>query len=188
MSPCQHRGTESFPPSLTLLSCSKSTELADFCAFVVPCIWAGSFKQPSVTAKRYATFKMFCQKVLKATQISCACVLLALYYIHRLRSAYPSIRASIGSEVRLFTTALILANKFLDDNTFTNKVCAYMYIRIHYYTYNIYPLFFFLYSFSLLYIFFSPPSSLIHIQPPPKKILHQTNNNNNINYYDDLYI
>jgi hypothetical protein len=27
----------------------------------------------------------------------------------------------MGSEVRLFTTALILANKFLDDNTFTNK-------------------------------------------------------------------
>ncbi|KAI7860228.1 cyclin-domain-containing protein, partial [Circinella umbellata] len=112
---------ETFPPSLSLLSCTKSTELADFCAFVVPCIWAGSFKQPSITAKRYTTFKMFCQKVLKATQISCACVLLALYYIYRLRSAYPSIRASIGSEVRLFTTALILANKFLDDNTFTNK-------------------------------------------------------------------
>jgi hypothetical protein len=27
----------------------------------------------------------------------------------------------MGSEVRLFTTALVLANKFLDDNTFTNK-------------------------------------------------------------------
>lgn len=75
-----------------------------------------------MNAKRYATFKLFCHKVLKATQISCACVLLALYYIHRLRSAYPFIRASIGSEIRLFTTALILANKFLDDNTFTNKV------------------------------------------------------------------
>ncbi|KAI8143622.1 cyclin-domain-containing protein [Fennellomyces sp. T-0311] len=119
MSPCQHG--MAFPPSLTLLSCANSSELADFCALVVPCIWAGSFKQPILNAKRYATFKMFCQKVLKATQISCACVLLALYYIHRLRSAYPSIRASIGSEVRLFTTALILANKFLDDNTFTNK-------------------------------------------------------------------
>ncbi|KAI9269204.1 cyclin-domain-containing protein [Phascolomyces articulosus] len=116
MSPCQ----PAVPPSL--LSCTKSSELADFCAFVVPCIWAGSFKQqPQLTAKRYTTFKMFCHKVLKATQISCACVVLSLYYIHRLRSAYPSIRASIGSEVRLFTTALILANKFLDDNTFTNK-------------------------------------------------------------------
>ncbi|KAI9323159.1 cyclin-domain-containing protein, partial [Dichotomocladium elegans] len=104
-----------------LLSCSHSVQLADFCALLVPCIWADSFKQPVLNAKRYTTFKVFCQKILKATQISCACVLLALYYIHRLHSAYPSIRASIGSEARLFTTALILANKFLDDNTFTNK-------------------------------------------------------------------
>ncbi|KAF7723554.1 hypothetical protein EC973_001843 [Apophysomyces ossiformis] len=70
---------------------------------------------------RYIAFKSFCQKILKATQISCACIVLALYYIHRLRSAYPAIRASTGSEVRLFTTALVLANKYLDDNTFTNK-------------------------------------------------------------------
>lgn len=50
-------------------------------------------------------------------------MLLALYYIFQLRAAYPNIQANMGSEVRLFTTALILANKFLDDNTFTNKVC-----------------------------------------------------------------
>ncbi|CDS09411.1 hypothetical protein LRAMOSA10771 [Lichtheimia ramosa] len=77
--------------------------------------------QWSCNTKRHESFKVFCHKVLKATQISSACVLLSLYYIHRLRSAYPAIHASIGSEVRLFTTALILANKFLDDNTFTNK-------------------------------------------------------------------
>lgn len=73
---------------------------------------------------------MFCHKLLKATQISCACVMMALWYIHRLHSAYPSVRASMGSEARLFTTALVLANKFLDDNTYTNKVCVYMHCSI----------------------------------------------------------
>ncbi|KAI8988887.1 cyclin-domain-containing protein [Pilobolus umbonatus] len=107
-----------------ILSVSNPSQLAEFCAMIVPCIWAGSLKsnqQPLLSPKRHATFKIFVQKILKATQISCACIILALYYVQRLRSEYPSIRASSGSEVRLFTTALVLANKYLDDNTFTNK-------------------------------------------------------------------
>ncbi|ORZ13034.1 cyclin-domain-containing protein [Absidia repens] len=103
---------------ISLLSCSNTNQLADFCALAVPSIW-GPLKQQSM--KRTIAFKQFCQKVIKATQISYACIVLGLYYIHRLRSAYPYIHASIGSEIRLFTTALVLANKYLDDNTFTNK-------------------------------------------------------------------
>ncbi|CEP15595.1 hypothetical protein [Parasitella parasitica] len=104
-----------------ILSITNPSQLADFCAVIIPCIWAGSFKRALLSPKRHAAFKIYLQKVLKATQISCTCMILALHYIQRLRTAYPSIRASIGSEVRLFTTALVLANKFLDDNTFTNK-------------------------------------------------------------------
>ncbi|KAI9299482.1 cyclin-domain-containing protein, partial [Cunninghamella echinulata] len=109
------------PPSsslLKILSCSNSTQLADFCSLAMPNIWGQLKQQP---LKRTVTFKQYCQKLIKATQISCACILVAFYYIHRLRSAYPFIHASIGSEIRLFTTALVLANKYLDDNTFTNK-------------------------------------------------------------------
>ncbi|KAG0172667.1 hypothetical protein DFQ29_008278 [Apophysomyces sp. BC1021] len=116
MSPCANLHSS----TVSLLACTNTTQLAEFCAAVVPNIWADPFK-PLIHAKSHAAFKLFCQKVLKATQISCTCIVLALYYIHRLRSTYPSIRGSIGSEVRLFTTALVLANKFLDDNTFTNK-------------------------------------------------------------------
>ncbi|ORY99736.1 cyclin-domain-containing protein, partial [Absidia repens] len=101
-----------------LLSCSNSGQLAEFCAIAVPSIWGPLKPQPM---KRTVAFKQFCQKLFKATQISCACVILGLYYIHRLRAAYPYIHSSSGSEVRLFTTALVLANKYLDDNTFTNK-------------------------------------------------------------------
>lgn len=106
------------PSVFPLLSCSSTTELSELVAHMVPKIWMGS---SFATLDRYTTFKLFCQKLLKSTQISSTYVLLALYYIYRLRAAYPSIRGSMGSEVRLFTTALVLANKFLDDNTFTNK-------------------------------------------------------------------
>ncbi|KAI9474058.1 MAG: cyclin-domain-containing protein [Benjaminiella poitrasii] len=105
----------------SILSITDHSELAEFCAVIIPCIWARSYKKPILSPKRHAAFKLYIQKVLKATQISCTCMILALYYIQRLRLAYPVIHASIGSEVRLFTTALVLANKYLDDNTFTNK-------------------------------------------------------------------
>ncbi|CAO3701028.1 unnamed protein product [Rhizopus stolonifer] len=85
---------------------------------MVPKIWTGT---PFLTNERSSTFRLFCQHILKTTQISSSCVLIALFYIYRLRFAYPTIQGSIGSEARLFTTALVLANKFLDDNTFTNK-------------------------------------------------------------------
>ncbi|KAI8077918.1 cyclin-domain-containing protein [Gilbertella persicaria] len=105
----------------SILTITNPSQLAEFCAVIIPCIWAGSFKSIISSPKRHLTFKLYVQKVLKATQISCTCMILALYYIQKLRAAYPSIHASIGSEVRLFTTALVLANKYLDDNTFTNK-------------------------------------------------------------------
>lgn len=104
----------------TLLNITNTSQLSDFCAAMIPCIWAGT--NDLFHPKRHTAFKNYVYKVLKATQLSCTCIIVALYYIQRLRIAYPLIQASMGSEVRLFTTALMLANKFLDDNTFTNKV------------------------------------------------------------------
>ncbi|KAI9361979.1 hypothetical protein BD770DRAFT_470655 [Pilaira anomala] len=106
---------------MSLLSITNPVQLAEICATIIPCIWSGTCKRQLLNPKRHQTFKLFVQKVLKSTQISTSCVFLSLYYIQKLRMAYPSIRASIGSEVRLFTTSLVLANKYLDDNTFANK-------------------------------------------------------------------
>ncbi|KAF9189217.1 hypothetical protein BGZ50_000909 [Haplosporangium sp. Z 11] len=66
-------------------------------------------------------FKKFCLKVLSATQLSSSVILLSLKYIQKLLKNNPSIHGQQGSEFRLFTVSLMLANKFLDDNTFTNK-------------------------------------------------------------------
>ncbi|KAF3760088.1 hypothetical protein M406DRAFT_75444 [Cryphonectria parasitica EP155] len=51
-------------------------------------------------------------------------ILLALLFVYRLKMIDPSIRGQPGSEYRLLTVALILANKFLDDNAYTNKTWA----------------------------------------------------------------
>ncbi|KAI8336165.1 cyclin-domain-containing protein, partial [Chlamydoabsidia padenii] len=116
-----------------LLSCNDSRQLAELCACLVPHIWSGRaimestkpiYASSSTSLKRSINanvFKQFCHKIFKHTQISSGCILLALYYLQQLKSIYPTLRGTLGSEFRIFTTALILANKYLDDNTFTNK-------------------------------------------------------------------
>ena len=66
-------------------------------------------------------FIEFCRSVIDTTHVSHALVLVALLYIYRLRLAYPTVQGKPGSEYRLFATSLILANKQLEDNTYTNK-------------------------------------------------------------------
>lgn len=51
-------------------------------------------------------------------------VLLALLFIRRLKNLNPTVKGKPGSEYRLLTVALMLGNKFLDDNTYTNKTWA----------------------------------------------------------------
>ncbi|SJX65632.1 uncharacterized protein SRS1_16259 [Sporisorium reilianum f. sp. reilianum] len=66
-------------------------------------------------------FTDFVRNMLNTTQVSKSVIILALLYIHRLKSNNPGLRGQDGSEFRLFVTALMLANKFLDDHTYTNK-------------------------------------------------------------------
>ncbi|KAI8983783.1 hypothetical protein BDB01DRAFT_850439 [Pilobolus umbonatus] len=68
-----------------------------------------------------AAFRKFCKQILTATQLSESVILLSLKYIAMLLQNNPTIQGAEGSEYRLFTVALMLGNKFLDDNTFTNK-------------------------------------------------------------------
>lgn len=69
-----------------------------------------------------ASFKQFVISVITQTQLPPTDVSLALLYIFRLKHrSLVAIQASANSEYRVFSVALILANKFLDDNTYTNK-------------------------------------------------------------------
>ncbi|KAK9381593.1 cyclin-domain-containing protein [Kockiozyma suomiensis] len=69
-------------------------------------------------------FKAFAAAILSRTQVSHTVVAYALLYIFRLKLCSPAVVGTPGSEYRVFTIALVLANKFLDDNTYTNKTWA----------------------------------------------------------------
>ncbi|KAK4177819.1 hypothetical protein QBC36DRAFT_184079 [Triangularia setosa] len=81
---------------------------------------------PRLPACAVAThgFKKWINTVVTTTQITQNVVLLALLYVYRLKMANPNVKGRLGSEYRLLTVALMLGNKFLDDNTYTNKTWA----------------------------------------------------------------
>ncbi|OZJ04357.1 hypothetical protein BZG36_02391 [Bifiguratus adelaidae] len=117
------------------MSATTAIQLANLCAFMVPFMWYGKecmrWYQPFDPAqpKRndkdpFAHFGEFCHYMFSKTQISDSCVCLSLKYIQRLKRANPDVKGAPGSEFRLFTVALMLANKFLNDNTYSNKSWA----------------------------------------------------------------
>ncbi|KAG8530476.1 uncharacterized protein KY384_004979 [Bacidia gigantensis] len=69
-------------------------------------------------------FRKWVTTILSMTQVSQNVILLALMFIYRLKKHNPSVKGKVGSEFRLLTVALMLGNKFLDDNTYTNKTWA----------------------------------------------------------------
>jgi hypothetical protein len=75
-------------------------------------------------AKPTLGFRKWVTTILSTTQVSTNVVLLALMFIYRLKKLNPTVKGKPGSEYRLLTVALMLGNKFLDDNTYTNKTWA----------------------------------------------------------------
>lgn len=75
-------------------------------------------------AKPHDQFRKWVYGVLSTTQVTQNVILLALLFIYRLKMSTPQIKGRAGSEYRLLTVALMLGNKFLDDNTYTNKTWA----------------------------------------------------------------
>ncbi|CAH7685270.1 hypothetical protein BY996DRAFT_4577318 [Phakopsora pachyrhizi] len=65
-------------------------------------------------------FVVFIHNLLSTTQVSHSVVLLALFYIHRLKCLNP-IKPNAKSEYRIGAVSLMLANKMLDDHTYTAK-------------------------------------------------------------------
>ncbi|CAG8558998.1 9118_t:CDS:2 [Acaulospora colombiana] len=127
------------PPTPVPTEVSTPTELGEFASNVVYQMWyvkttgstlvgqvppqsplSGQVSNLSQTAS--SQFKNFCVQVLLQTQLSNTVVILSLKYVQRfVKSGRPVDFGEEGPEYRLFTIALMLANKFLDDNTFTNK-------------------------------------------------------------------
>ncbi|KAJ8663076.1 hypothetical protein O0I10_001253 [Lichtheimia ornata] len=137
----RHRHPSAFEPVLATPSpppvkVDTISQVADYAASIVYLMWHGRKKTMTTTnnhtahyrqhytvdaTKPSAAFKKFCLQLLTATQLSQNAVYLALNYVCALLRTSPNIEGAEGSEYRLFTVALMLANKFLDDSTFTNK-------------------------------------------------------------------
>ena len=75
-------------------------------------------------AKPCMGFQKWVTTMLATTQVRPNVILLALLFIYRLKKQNPQVKGKPGSEYRLLTVALMLGNKFLDDNTYTNKTWA----------------------------------------------------------------
>ncbi|KAI0013853.1 hypothetical protein F4779DRAFT_295924 [Xylariaceae sp. FL0662B] len=69
-------------------------------------------------------YEKWVNSILSTTQVTQNVVLLALLFVYRLKKTNPKVNGNPGSEYRLLTVALMLGNKFLDDNTYTNKTWA----------------------------------------------------------------
>jgi len=69
-------------------------------------------------------FRKWVTTILLTTCVAQNVIVLALLFIYRLKKLNPTVRGKPGSEYRLLTVALMLGNKFLDDNTYTNKTWA----------------------------------------------------------------
>ncbi|CAI7623712.1 unnamed protein product [Penicillium bialowiezense] len=81
---------------------------------------------PSLVAEAVPTvgFQKWVSTILSTTQVSQNVILLALLFVYRLKKFNSGVKGKKGSEFRLMTVALMLGNKFLDDNTYTNKTWA----------------------------------------------------------------
>ncbi|KAF2723641.1 hypothetical protein K431DRAFT_282737 [Polychaeton citri CBS 116435] len=75
-------------------------------------------------AKPSTGFRKWVTTMISTTLVGTNVVLLALLFIRRLKKLNPGVKGKPGSEFRLLTVALMLGNKFLDDNTYTNKTWA----------------------------------------------------------------
>ena len=69
-------------------------------------------------------FRKWLQTLLATTQVTQNVIILALLFIYKLKGFNQHIKGGPNSEFKLMTVALMLGNKFLDDNTYTNKTWA----------------------------------------------------------------
>ncbi|KAI9882015.1 MAG: hypothetical protein M1823_006261 [Watsoniomyces obsoletus] len=129
-------------PSLQIPSSINNSKgsLAEFAAQITCLFWfessslllsivqgkASTMPPPRLVPEATPTigFRKWVTTILSTTQVAQNVILLALMFIDRLKNTNPSVMGRPGSEFRLLTVALMLGNKFLDDNTYTNKTWA----------------------------------------------------------------
>ncbi|RDL39527.1 Cyclin-like protein [Venustampulla echinocandica] len=111
-----------FAAQITCLFWFESTETLQKAENLSP--YSSPVKRLRDEATPSSGFRKWVVTILSTTQVTQNVILLALLFIYRLKNINPAVKGRSGSEYRLLTVALMLGNKFLDDNTYTNKTWA----------------------------------------------------------------
>ncbi|KAK9719515.1 hypothetical protein K7432_004759 [Basidiobolus ranarum] len=97
-----------------------ASQFATFAADVATFTWYPELDPMSSSAS--SVFRKHCQNMLLTTKVSSSVIILALKYIQRLKYLNGQLRGQPGSEIGIFTVALILANKYLDDKVLNKRM------------------------------------------------------------------
>ncbi|KAE8450930.1 hypothetical protein EG329_005370 [Mollisiaceae sp. DMI_Dod_QoI] len=120
---CEDGGSlAEFAAQITCLFWFESTETLRKAEGIAPS--SSPIKPLEREALPSSGFRKWVVTILSTTQVTDNVILLALLFIYRLKTSNPAVKGRSGSEYRLLTVALMLGNKFLDDNTYTNKTWA----------------------------------------------------------------
>ncbi|ORY92200.1 hypothetical protein BCR43DRAFT_416533, partial [Syncephalastrum racemosum] len=108
---------------LPFLDCRNAVQLGDFAARVVLSLfWVPDPAQSLIDAeKAKMSFISYSIHLIATMQLSSSCVLVALFYLRRLHAVR---RHAPQSERWLFSTALVVATKYLEDSPYMCKTWA----------------------------------------------------------------
>ncbi|KAJ2063866.1 hypothetical protein GGH13_006236 [Coemansia sp. S155-1] len=90
-------------------------------AFVAAKTFGKLWMPRGVRESSLQSFQAYCYELLRSTQIAVPIVMLTLLYVNKFKQRFPSLHGGHGSEYRMFVVALMLASKYLEDNTFTTQ-------------------------------------------------------------------
>ncbi|KAI8896609.1 hypothetical protein BC833DRAFT_596905 [Globomyces pollinis-pini] len=78
---------------------------------------------PSSSFKNPIALQPFLTNIMNRTRINTLTLITAFYYLDRLKQRHPNCKGSPGAGHRLFLAAILIASKYLYDDTFDN--CAW---------------------------------------------------------------
>ncbi|KAJ3038688.1 hypothetical protein HDV00_000437 [Rhizophlyctis rosea] len=127
--------TESIANQSTVTSLSSLSELSNLASLLVTLIWTPTTSLSSIlqywntALDPHASLRAYIHTLLEATRVSSSVVILALKYLHRLRSRTlrrpsASVNPSLSTPTVAFLLCLVFSNKFADDERFTNTAWA----------------------------------------------------------------
>ncbi|KAK9765257.1 hypothetical protein K7432_006550 [Basidiobolus ranarum] len=94
-----------------------TAQFTDFAADITTFLWHSDIRL--IGSWNGDQFRLYCRHIINSTRVSTSVVILALKYISRLKYQRNYSQPQFGTEYQVFTVALLLAKKFLEDQSLT---------------------------------------------------------------------